>query len=62
MLAAVMLGVPGCIPSPTVGKAVENDYRFDIADIPLDDGRTVTCVVYSAGYGGGVSCDWASAK
>lgn len=31
-------------------------------DIPLDDGRTVTCVVWQDNYKGGISCDWASAK
>lgn len=33
------------------------DYR-----VPLDDGRTVTCVVYDGYKAGGVSCDWANAK
>lgn len=30
--------------------------------IELKDGRQVTCVVYKAGYAGGLSCDWDNAK
>lgn len=30
--------------------------------ISLKDGRQVTCVVYKAGYAGGLSCDWDNAK
>lgn len=26
--------------------------------VPLDDGTSVVCVVYSATYRGGLSCDW----
>lgn len=27
-------------------------------EITLVDGRTITCISYKAGYGGGLSCDW----
>ena len=30
--------------------------------IALKDGRQVTCVVYKAGYAGGLSCDWDNAE
>lgn len=30
--------------------------------VSLTDGRTVTCIVYKAGYAGGLSCDWENAK
>ena len=30
--------------------------------IELKDGRQVTCVVYKAGYAGGLSCDWDNAE
>lgn len=30
--------------------------------ITVQDGRTVHCVIYSAGYKGGLSCDWDGAR
>lgn len=40
-------------------KAPQHHYAF-YQDLP--DGRTVLCVWAKSGYGGGVSCDWSTAK
>ena len=34
-----------------------NEGLFE-SPIVLKDGRTITCIVYSSGYQGGLSCDW----
>jgi uncharacterized lipoprotein YehR (DUF1307 family) len=67
-----MIGLSACGESEktsTQGGQVEAEQKgFDTGkylwtgDKKLPDGRTVSCVVYAAGYAGGLSCDWANAK
>lgn len=51
---------PAEFESPKSGGA-SNGYLSEEV-IVLSDGRKVTCVVYAAGYKGGLSCDWAGAS
>ena len=58
----IALMLAGCTTTrdgdePAVSRSVSGKLRE--AEIELTDGRTVTCVVYSSGYKGGLSCDWA---
>lgn len=61
LAVGVLLGTAGCAtgaPDAETGKAT----TLYEQPITLSDGRTVTCVVHSDGYQGGLSCDWSNAK
>ena len=52
-IAAILVFVmTGCSGGSPTGPALQG------REVPLDDGRIVTCVRYDAGYGGSVDCDW----
>ena len=56
--AALTLALAGCAtgePDPTTGEKT----NLDVRRVQVDD-RIVTCIVYRAGYAGGLSCDWNS--
>lgn len=64
--ALLTAGLAGCSSSrPHVEdseQASENSAELHEARKQLSDGREVTCVIYSGGRGGGLSCDWGGAK
>ena len=59
------LGLTSCAtggsPSNDSGAGGSSGSLYE-RTITLTDGRDVTCVIYHAGYGGGLSCDWAHTK
>jgi uncharacterized lipoprotein YajG len=58
---AALALLTGCgISSPTAETT--NNKRVYEDHIKLEDGRTVTCLVYAAGNKGGLNCDWENAK
>lgn len=62
VLAAVAVLATGC---SDYGRDANGNERPDIIDphyVELPDHRSVLCVFEKAGYGGGLSCDWAQAK
>lgn len=58
------LALTGCTNAPTAEPApATNDSQYHWEQrVILEDGRTVVCVTYKQGYGGGLSCDWSNAK
>ena len=57
--AALTLALSGCATGesdPTTGEKT----NLDVRRVQVD-GRIVTCIVYRAGYAGGLSCDWNNA-
>lgn len=68
--AALTLG--GCAAVPATGSGADSTGVSDPSSnvsydhweqhVDLEDGRTVVCVTFKQGYGGGLSCDWAGAK
>lgn len=57
VLAAAAMALTGCsssIEDPSTGE----DTRITERHVTTQDGREVTCLVYTAGYAGGLSCDW----
>lgn len=58
------LALAGCA---TGGSPAVDEDAGTVADtlyerkIQLTDGREITCIVYSSGYRGGLSCDWGGA-
>ncbi|WP_036321742.1 hypothetical protein [Microbacterium sp. B24] len=61
-LGAVVLAatLAGCAATGAEQGASTDALRQE--SITLQDGRTVQCVVYSAPYKGGLSCDWVGAR
>ena len=64
--AALTLG--GCAAGPAEDSTSAPDRPSKVSSslkeqhVDLEDGRTVVCVTFRQGYGGGLSCDWAGAK
>lgn len=63
-LCGLTFGLSGCTES---GSAVDDSPSSEVSDftlsekhITLQDGRKITCIKYSAGRKGGLSCDWES--
>jgi len=64
-LALAATALVGCTPAPHVEdsqQVVNNSGHLYEAHKTLQDGRTVTCVIYTAGSAGGLSCDWEAAR
>lgn len=65
-LAASLLLVAACTAGPNedseTNLRVGSFGALSEHQMPLSDGRIVTCVVFQAGYKGGVSCDWERAS
>lgn len=59
-VAAFTLG--GCTSDPGVEPQHTDTRNLRYAEVEIPDGRTVVCIVYAEGYGGGVSCDWKDPK
>lgn len=62
-LGAVAL--TGCASggTPSIdGDAGQRSSKLYERTIDLTDGRTVTCIIRSSGYAGGISCDWDGAE
>lgn len=55
------LALTGCASGNPYASTGESTNLYE-KHIKLNDGRTVTCVTYKAGYAGGLSCDWDGAK
>lgn len=64
---ALSLSLVGCgissggSPESDSEAGEQSQYLYE-RTITLKDGRKVTCVVWSGGNQGGVSCDWGNAK
>ena len=58
VVATALLTLTGCSAPVVEGATGEEGYALSENALRLSDGRTVTCVVYKAGYAGGLSCDW----
>lgn len=56
---ASMVLVSGCSTNPNQENL---DSNVEPYVVKLEDGRTVTCVVFQAVQEGGISCDWANAR
>ena len=58
------LSLMACGRSETVdvGLSQKKDHGWSEFLVPLDDGREITCLVWSGGYAGGPSCDWGAGK
>lgn len=65
LAAALTLALAACgsggSPESDGGAGSSSSYLYE-RTITITDGRTVTCVVHSNGYKGGLSCDWDGAK
>ena len=61
---AATFALTGCAPGPTAepNEAPSGSRYHWEEHVELQDGRTVVCVTFKQGYGGGLSCDWAGAK
>lgn len=59
-LSVLLAALAGCATDGSELSRSTDTLRQE--SITLDDGRTVQCVIYSAGYKGGLSCDWDSAR
>lgn len=66
ILALVMVGtilalLTGCAPGGNMDEPVAVDDRNgDVEErhVLLNDGRSITCIVYDSYQEGGISCDW----
>lgn len=64
-IAAVAAGAIALMTALTACSAEYWDSTHENTLTPREitvDGRDVICVIYKSGYGGGVSCDWESAR
>lgn len=64
----MILALAGCaapqppVPAPTKTSSDYEGTGLYTKEVPLPDGSTVLCVVYSSGPRGGISCDWGDLK
>ena len=57
---AAALALSGCTPPPEGDfrvERVESETHVVLKELP--NGKIVTCVAYSGGYGKSISCNWA---
>ena len=63
--AVVAISLAGCgsggSPETDSNAGGTSSYLYE-RSVTLTDGRQVTCIVYIAGYAGGVDCDWDNAR
>lgn len=63
LAAAGVLLLSGCASEGSDdSRAGDESSNLYERTITLEDGRTVTCVVYTQYQKGGLSCDWEGAK
>lgn len=64
LLGALVLtfALAGCSATREGAMPEHNTRGLSQREITLDDGRSVTCIVYGKVNGGGLSCDWEGAK
>lgn len=62
LAAIAALSLTGCGADPHTQAADTGGGHISEYHPRLEDGRTVTCLVYASGYKGGLDCDWDSAR
>jgi hypothetical protein len=62
--AAMLLALAGCSSPPSAVPDAGKFSQFAEVTHKLNNGRTVTCLLWDqgGGYDSGMSCDWANAK